>query len=84
MTDVRLNIDGVGSAHSQRVVKRYLRRGLMGKILDMRFVDSSRDELTQLADMCVGAIARAYRDRDRPDRWLRVLWPRIDDIHRFE
>jgi len=42
--------------------------------------DSARDPLTQLADMCVGAIARAYRDRPQADRWLKMLRPRIDDI----
>jgi len=42
--------------------------------------DSARDPLMQLADMCIGAITRAERDRDDADRWKRMLAPRIAHI----
>jgi hypothetical protein len=31
----------------------------------------------QLADMCIGAITRAERDRENAERWKRMLAPRI-------
>jgi len=47
--------------------------------------DSRGDTLVQLADMCVGAIARSYReDRKDNDRWRKMLLPRIDDVWDFK
>jgi hypothetical protein len=45
--------------------------------------DSERDPLMQLADMCIGAITRAERDREDRDRWKKVLKPRIADVWHF-
>ncbi len=55
------------------------------KIRDLRMSDSKRDPLIQLADMCVGAIARSYRgeSRDHATRWSEMLAPRIDNVWPF-
>jgi hypothetical protein len=45
--------------------------------------DSERDPLMQLADMCIGAVTRAERDRANADRWRKMLAPRIVDVWRF-
>ncbi len=37
----------------------------------------------QFADMCIGAVARSYRDREEGGRWVRMLRPRIEDIWQF-
>jgi hypothetical protein len=80
LSNARIRIDGSGSHEFRRDLGRCIRGGVRGKVADLRMTDSARDPLTQLADMCVGAIARAYRDRPQADRWLKMLRPRIDDI----
>jgi hypothetical protein len=81
--DVKLSVDGSGSAPFRRAMKRRLRRDLSGRLVDLRFVDSRGDDFIQLADMCVGAVARAFRSQHSGDRWLKLLRPRIDDIWQF-
>lgn len=83
LRDARVRIDGSGDREFQRALKTYLRRDIEGKIADLRLVDSKRDSLMQLADMCIGAVARSYRDRAEGSRWLRMLRPRIADIWQF-
>ena len=61
----------------------YLRRELGQRIKDVKMSDSARDPLMQLADMCVGAITRAERDRANASRWREMLAPRIGNIWRF-
>jgi uncharacterized protein DUF3800 len=83
LKSVKLNVDGSGSAAFRRAMKRRLRSDLAGRLTDLRFLDSQSDHLIQLADMCVGAVARAFRSREDGDRWLRLLRPRIDDLWQF-
>jgi Protein of unknown function (DUF3800) len=81
----RVIIDGSGDREFKRELSSYLRRQLEPGVLHkVRFNNSANDRLVQLADMCAGAIARSYRiDRDSPDRWLRMLRPKIDDVWVF-
>jgi hypothetical protein len=83
LKNARVRIDGSGSRDFQRALGSYLRRELKGKILDLKMIDSHRDPLMQLADMCVGAIARSYRDRDEPARWRNMLRRRIENVWDF-
>ncbi|NJO34329.1 MAG: DUF3800 domain-containing protein [Rhodospirillales bacterium] len=84
LKDAKVRIDGSGSRDFQRALGSYLRRELKGKIRDLKMIDSHRDALMQLADMCVGAIARSYRDRDEPARWRNMLRRRIDNVWDFK
>lgn len=79
----RVRIDGSGDREFRRALGTYLRRELKGKLRDVRMTDSKRDTLTQLADMCIGAIARSARDRKDGRRWLDMLRPRIENIWHF-
>jgi hypothetical protein len=79
----RVRIDGSGSRDFQHALNSYLRRMLGARIKDVKMVDSARDPLMQLADMCIGAITRAERDREDRERWKRMLKPRIADIWHF-
>jgi hypothetical protein len=83
----RIKIDGSGDAEFKKELGTYLRRQLRGgQIEKFSFVDSRTDNLVQLADMCSGAILRAYRSDQRQDRtWLDMLRSagRIDDIWKF-
>ena len=85
LKDAKVRIDGSGDREFQRSLKTYLRKQLgEQKLQEVRLVDSKRDLLVQLADMCVGAVARAYRDKENGRRWLQMLKPRIQDVWEFE
>jgi hypothetical protein len=75
-----VRIDGRGSREFQRTLGSYFRRELGARVRDIKMCDSARDPLMQLADMCIGAITRAERDREDADRWKRMLTPRIGHI----
>jgi len=75
-----VRIDGSGSQEFQRTLGAYLRRELGHRIKDVKMTDSASDPLMQLADMCIGAITRAERDRKVASRWREILRPRIRDI----
>jgi hypothetical protein len=78
-------IDGSGERSFRRDLKTHIRNHTApGVIRDVRFKDSRRDRLVQLADMSVGAIARSYRARDDRYRWRRMLSPHIDDVWEFK
>jgi hypothetical protein len=79
----RVRIDGSGGRDFQRALNTYLRRELGTRIKDVKMADSERDPLMQLADMCIGAVTRAERDRDDRERWKRMLKPRIADVWHF-
>jgi len=83
LASARVRIDGAGSQEFQRSLCAYLRRELGKRIKDVRMSDSERDPLMQLADMCIGAVTRAERDRANADRWRKMLAPRIVDVWRF-
>jgi hypothetical protein len=85
LADARVVLDGSGDREFRRNLSDAIRKRVReGAIKSFRFSDSKNDALVQLADMCVGAIARSFRE-DRPDRrrWRRMLEPRIDDVWIF-
>lgn len=82
----RVKIDGSGDREFKRELERYLRQQCqVGKIASVKFVESHRDNLIQLADMAAGAIARSYRDDDRKHagRWRAMLANKIEDVWDF-
>ncbi|MGE0444953.1 MAG: DUF3800 domain-containing protein [Vicinamibacterales bacterium] len=84
LTDARIRLDGSGGREFERALKSYLRRNLVSTVRDLRMVDSERDQLAQLADMCVGAVARKYREgRADRTRWHSMLAPRIENVWPF-
>lgn len=85
LRDAIVKIDGSGDRRFKDELGRYL-RGQLGsrKIKKIRFVDSHRNNLVQLADMAAGAIHRKYRrDRGDGDRWFNALRRRIEDVWTF-
>lgn len=83
----RVKIDGSGDREFKRELERYLRQQCQdGKIASVKFAESHRDNLIQLADMAAGAIARSYRQDDRKDanRWRKMLAAKIDDVWDFK
>ena len=76
LADARIKIDGSGDRTFKKELSAYLRRQLQyGQLHSIRFAESHRDNLIQLADMASGAIFRSYRSADRKhaDRWRQVL-----------
>lgn len=85
----RVKIDGSGNREFKKKLAAYLRNQLgPDKIRNLKFVDSRRDNLIQLADMVAGAIARSYKPDKRgySDRWFRILREsgKIGDIWEFK
>jgi hypothetical protein len=81
-----VKIDGSGNKEFQKVMLGYLRNQIgSSKVNKFKTVDSKKDNLIQLADMVVGAIARSYNEnRKNGYRWLKMLEPRIDNIWLFK
>jgi hypothetical protein len=82
----RVIIDGSGDRAFKEKLSTSLRRHTApGAVRQVKMRDSRSEPLVQLADMCVGAIARSYRkDREDAGRWLNMLRPKIDDIWEFK
>jgi hypothetical protein len=85
LSKAQIVIDGSGDREFKREIGAYFRRHLgAGRVRKIRFADSRSDPLVQLADMCVGAIARSYKgDRADAKRWREMLRPKIDDVWEF-
>lgn len=89
LKDAKVKIDGSGDRRFKGELNGYLRKQLAtGQIKSIKFADSHRDNLIQLADMVAGAILRSYRqesDRKRAIRWKTALIKagRIGDVWDF-
>lgn len=88
LNDARVKIDGSGDRRFRNELNSYLRRELAkNKVRSVKFAESHRDNLIQLADMVAGAILRSYRTDDRKDalRWRQQLVRsgRVGDIWEF-
>lgn len=85
LANAKVVIDGSGDREFRQNLSQAIRKRVRdGAVRSCKFSDSKNDALVQLADMCVGAIARSFRE-DRPDRrrWRDMLRPRIDDVWIF-
>src|SRR3546814_5407808 len=81
LVGAKVKIDGSGDRRFKQSLIRYLRKQIgPGKIEKVKFANSRSDNLIQLADMCVGAIARSYRPDIRKDanRRHKMLIDKID------
>ena len=85
MQKARIIIDGSGDREFKREINAYFRAHLGERVREIKFSDSRSDPLVQMADMCVGAIARSYRDdRSDPGRWRNMLQPKIENVWDFK
>jgi hypothetical protein len=79
-----VKIDGGGDRLSKNKLFQHLRQQLGPNVIKkFSFVDSKKDNLIQLVDMVVGAIARRYKDHKDGDRWIKLLGERIENIWEF-
>lgn len=87
LNNANIKIDGCGDREFKQTLATYLRRELGGgKINKIKFVDSRQDNLIQLADMCVGAIMRSYKQdtRRNHDKWRKMIEGKIADTWDFK
>lgn len=87
LSGAKVKIDGSGDREFKNHLQRYLKRSLQGgAVASVKFADSGKDNLIQLADMVVGAIARSYRapdERNKADRWRKMLAAKLRDCWEF-
>lgn len=88
LNEARVKIDGSGDREFKNQLQRYLKRSLpTGAVSSVKFADSQKDDLIQLADMVVGAIARSYRtseERSKAGRWRDMLNKKIRNCWEFK
>ena len=89
--NAKLRIDGHGDRKFKRALSSYLRKELNihsdveKKVFqNLRFVDSKKNVLIQLADMVTGAIHRSYyKDKTDHKLYIKIIRKRIDDLWVF-
>jgi len=75
-------IDGSGDRQFKQNLSAYIRRHAQtGAVRQVSLKNSASEPLLQLADMCVGAIARAHRpDERRSTRWSDRLAGKVEKL----
>lgn len=86
LSNARVVIDGSGERTFRRDLSAHLRKHTPpGAIRSVSMKDSKGDALIQLADMCVGAVARSFRaDRQDHYRWRNMMRSKLDDVWQFQ
>ncbi len=89
--NAKIRLDGHGNRDMRRAFSSYLRRELNplsskdeNIFVNLRFHDSKKDVLIQLADMVAGSIRRSY-DKDKNDAALYrgIIKKRLEDVWDF-
>ena len=84
----KVKIDGSGDREFKQHLQHYLKRSTKdGAIASVKFADSGKDDLIQLADMVVGAIARSYRadeERNKATRWRSMIAGKLKNCWEFK
>lgn len=88
LTAASVKLDGEAGRQYKQQAVAYFRREVNQdgqKIAKFAFVDSSKNDLIQLADLVAGAIYRS-RLAEKTDReeYITILKPRIEEIWDFE
>lgn len=85
LKDAKIKIDGSGDREFKNLLQKYLKNQLPSEaVKSVKFADSAKDNLVQLADMVAGAIARSYKDKDDSDRWRNMIRQKIRNCWEFQ
>jgi len=83
-----ITIDGIGGKRYMQRIRAYLRQNLKASGIEkceIRFADSKKDSLIQVADIVAGSIARSFRDdRTNAGKFLGLLEDKIVRIFDLE
>jgi len=82
-----ITIDGKYGKKHDAEVRVYLRKqlrdnGIVGT--SIRFIDSRKDSLVQLADIVVGSVARSYKNKTDSQRYIDLLKDKIIKIEKID
>ena len=85
LSDAVVFIDGVAHKRQAERIRTYLRRELKGHGVskyEIKFVDSRKNALIQLADIVAGSIARSY-DKEKHDHndYFNLLKSKVKEIY---
>jgi hypothetical protein len=78
-----IKVDGTIGKKYAKILRAYLRQSLREKgiiEINIRFVDSRKESIIQLADIVAGAIARSYKDKTDAQIYLKLLESKINKI----
>ena len=79
-----ITIDGIGNKKHEQKVRAYLRQNLKAKGIiksEIKFADSRKDSMIQLADIVAGSVARSFSDkRSNATKFLGLFKERIVQI----
>jgi len=82
--NAKLHFDSRGERKIRNELRAYLSRELDNKtkniFRELKFIDSKRDTLVQLADMIAGTIAAYYKDKERNRELFTIIKKRIEDL----
>lgn len=86
--NAKIRLDGSGERRFREQLTVYLRQSLNSQtnviMKNLRFRDSKKDVLIQLADMVAGAIRRSFeKDKSDSSVYLGMLSRQLDDIWEF-
>ena len=82
-----IKIDGSGSRIFQKECVSYLRKEIpIGIIKDIKFIDSKKSNLIQLADMVVSAYSRPFNSPNSLDsfKWRNMFESKIENVWNFK
>ena len=87
--NAKIRIDGLGEREFRRSLTVYLRNQLnkSGKkiVFDLKFRNSNKDVLIQLADMIVGSIKRSFnKEKTDNQEYIKIVKKRVEDIWMFK
>lgn len=89
ISHAKIRIDASSDKKFKQELGIYLRKELNNNNLkimkNLKFKDSAKDVLIQLADMIAGSIGRSYQvDKVDSQEYIRLIKKRIDDIWEFK
>ena len=86
--DAKIEIDGRSSKQYMKRTATYLRREINSdktKKIEIKFEDSTEDNLIQLADLIAGAINRSLNnDKTDSKTYIRIIKDKIVEIKRID
>jgi hypothetical protein len=86
--NAKIRIDGLGERRFRKSLQVYLRQELNSKeksvLKNLRFRDSNKDVLIQLADMIAGSIKRKYGNTKDKNDYLNEIKNKVEDIWEFK
>lgn len=86
INQARIKVDGQKNKAFRQALTSYLRQGQDGMVESLKFVDSKKDVLIQLADMVCGAVAYEQNRQDilNAGEYRICLGKRIKNIWKFK